>query len=207
MKTRDVAAVGLKILAVYVFFQFLMMLPSGLRMFQMSNTFRDIEGTETAGTREYAVMAGWFVVVGIAYLTVSVSAFLGADRLARFFVSDSQDSVTLAGPVSDHFRTAAFQCLGVYALITWTPSLVQTIVRCTIYGTWSDPQSPFLLRLYDGWSALISPLVGALVGLLLIFRARGLVSLTRLARPMSVGRVTGLSDKGERGSTTTGGDA
>ena len=57
MKARDLAAVGLKILAVYVFFQFLMMLPTGLGMFQMSHSFRDSGETETSGMRQYALLA------------------------------------------------------------------------------------------------------------------------------------------------------
>ncbi len=205
MKTRDAAAIGLKILAVYVFFQFLMMLPTGLGMFQMSNSFCESGGTETSWIRQYAVMAGWFLVVAIANLALSACAFLGANRLARFFVSDPKDTVSLAGPVSDGFLTAAFQCLGVYALATWTPNLVQTVIRCTIYGTWTDPQTPFLRRFYDGWSGLVSPCVGVVIGLLLILRARGLVRLIRLARPMSSERMIMEMDRQDTDLPTTGG--
>jgi hypothetical protein len=205
MKTRDLAAVGLKILAVYIFFQFLMMLPTGLGMFQMSHSLRDSGGTDSTSMRQYALMAGWFLVVAIAYLALSVGAFLGASRLARFFVSDPDDSVTLAGPASDGFLTAAFQCLGVYAIITWAPDLIQTVVRCTIYGTWTDPQIPFLRRFYDNGSGLISPSVGVVIGLLLIFRARGLFRLIRLARPMSPERMKMETGQEETDLPTTGG--
>ncbi|MCC6145141.1 MAG: hypothetical protein IT368_15145 [Candidatus Hydrogenedentes bacterium] len=182
--------IALKILGVYVFLQFLMMLPTGLGVFQMSNAMGDSEGTEAGHVRQFALMAEWFLIVAAVYLTLAVGTFVGAHRLARFFVADPEDRVTLGGPVSDQLLAVAFQCLGVYALVTWTPGLVQTIVRCTIYGTWVDPQTPFLRRFYDNGSGLVSPSVGVVMGLLLIFRGKGLLRLIRLARPMSPERMT-----------------
>lgn len=197
MKTQEVASIAMKILAVYVFLQFLTMLPTGLGMFQMSHSLRENGGTEAEPMRQFAMMAALFLFVAIIYLILALAAFLGAHRFARFFVSDPEDHVTLGGPVSDHLLTAAFQCLGVYALVSWTPTLVQTIIRCVIYGTWTVPQTPFLRRFYDNWADLISPSVGVVIGLLLIFRSRGLLRLIRLARPMSPERVTMETGKEE----------
>jgi hypothetical protein len=190
MKIRDVAVIALKILGVYVFLQFLTMLPTGLGVFQMSNALGESDGSEAGHMRQFVLMAEWFLLVAVVYLTLAIGTFVGARRLARFFVPDAEDRVTMAGPVSEQLLAVAFQCLGVYALVTWTPSLVQTIVRCTIYGTWVDPQTPFLRRFYDNGSGLVSPSVGVVIGLLLIFRAKGLLRLIRLARPMSPERMT-----------------
>jgi len=47
---------------------------------------------------------------------------------------------------------------------------------------------PFLRRVYDNWSTLVSPAVGVGIGLLLVFRTSGLLRLIRLSRPMSAER-------------------
>jgi len=195
MKSRVLAAMVLKILAVYLFFQFLTVLPAGLDLFQMIHPSLDNRGVETSAVRFYALMTGLFLVVAIAYLAISVVVFRGANRLARLFISDPEDTVALDGPVSDGFLTGAFQCLGVYALISWMPDLFQTGIQCAIYGTWTDPQTPFLLRFYDGWSNLISPFLGVVIGMLLIFRPKGLLRLILLSRPMSSAPVTTEADQ------------
>jgi hypothetical protein len=38
---------------------------------------------------------------------------------------------------------------------------------------------------YKSWSGLIAPSIGVVIGLVLLFRAKGLLRLIRLARPMS----------------------
>ena len=189
MKTRDVATIGLKILAVFLFFQFLKLLPTGLGMLQMGTSIRESGVGESAEIKGYALMTGGGLVIAIAYLSLSALVFFRANRLARYFVADPEDSVVLGGPVSDPFLTAAFQCLGVYALIIWMPGLIANVVRCILYGTWTDPQTPLLLRFYESWPGLVSPSVGVVIGLLLLFKARGLLRLIRLSRPMSPERV------------------
>jgi len=189
MKTQDIAAVALKILGVYVFLQFVAMLPTGFGLLQVSKSFREVGATDSGGIRQYAILAGCFLVTAAVYLALALFAFLRANRLAKLFVPSPEDQVSLSGPVSDPLLTMSFQCLGVYALVTWAPSLVQTIIRCTIYGTLFDPHIPFLRRFYDNWSNLISPSVGVMAGLLLIFRAKGLLRLIRLSRPMTQERM------------------
>jgi hypothetical protein len=130
-------------------------------------------------------VAIYYVVLSVAYVGFASVLFLGAARLSRRIVPDPDDDTTLSGQVSLPFHTAAFQCMGIYALSTWFPHLMQSLVRCVIYGTWTDPETPFVRRFYDNWSGLVSPVMGVIVGLLLVFRAKGLVRLIQLARPMS----------------------
>lgn len=185
MKTREVIAICLKLMAVYVVFQFLMMLPAAIGMFQAGSRMPSSARADDFGARFFLWFAVYYAVLSVAYLGFACALFFGASRLSRLFVADPDEQVTLSGQVSNPLLTAAFQCMGVYALATWVPNLVHSLVRCVIYGTWSEPQTPFLRRFYDNWSGLISPATGVMIGLLLLFRAKGLMRLIRLSRPMS----------------------
>jgi hypothetical protein len=189
MKMKDAATMGLKLLAIYAFFQFLAVLPAALGMLQMASSFSDSVVADNSVTKQYTLMASGYLGGAIVYLVLSVSVFLGANRLARFFVAEQEDSGVMASALPEGILSVAFQCFGVYALITWAPNLIQTIARCTIYGTWSDPQVPFMRRFYDSWSTVVSPSVGVAIGLLLIFKAKGLLRLLSLVRPMSPERI------------------
>lgn len=185
MKIREFIAISLKLMAVYVIFQFLMMLPAAIGMFQAGSRMPSSTGAGDSGLRFFLWLAVYYAVLTVAYLGFACTLFFGASRLSRLFVADPDEQVTLSGQVSNPLLTAAFQCMGVYALTTWVPNLAQSLVRCVIYGTWNDPQTPFLRRFYDDWSGLISPATGVLIGLLLLFNAKGLMRLIRLSRPMS----------------------
>lgn len=76
----------------------------------------------------------------------------------------------------------ALKILGVYVFLQFLTMLPT--------GLGVFPQTPFLRRFYDNGSGLVSPSVGVVIGLLLIFRAKGLLRLIRLARPMSPERMT-----------------
>ena len=185
MKTREVIAICLKLMAVYVVFQFLMMLPAAIGMFQAGSRMPPSAGTDDFGGRVFLWFAAYYAVLSLAYLGFACVLFLGADRLSRLFVTGPDDEMTISGQVSDSLLTAAFRCMGLWALATWFPNLVHSLVRCVIYGTWTEPQTPFLRRFYDNWSGLLSPATGVFIGLLLVFQADGLMRLIRLSRPMS----------------------
>jgi predicted Na+-dependent transporter len=170
MKTREFVTIGLKIMAVYVFFQVLMLLPLTLsQLYQTLSLDMKTGRPENLHVHISMALASYFLVIFVE-LVFAVSTFFSAHWLARFFVADQEDHVTLAGPVSEQLLTAAFQCLGVYALTNWTPELVH-LLFCYVFTGLS-------------WFMLISPAVGVLIGLLLLFKAKGLLRLIRFSRPM-----------------------
>jgi hypothetical protein len=184
MRIREVVAIGLKLMAVYVVFQFVMMLPAAIGMYQAGSRMPTSGGAADFGGRLFLWLAVYCAVLSVAYLGFACILFLAAGKLSLWFVTDPDDQVTLSGQVSTPLLTAAFQCMGVYALVTWAPSLIQTLIRTIVYGTWYADQVPFLKRFYDNWSVLISPTMGCIIGLLLIFRAKGLLRLIQRSRPM-----------------------
>jgi hypothetical protein len=130
-------------------------------------------------------MFGFLFVMAGVYLLFSIGLYFAAPKLSCFLVEDKNEEVSLSGSVSNNLQTWSFRCFGIYALVTWGPNLVQTFCQTIIYGTWQLDQIPFLRRFYDNWSVLISPVAGVLFGLLLIFKAKGLVRLIQFSRPMS----------------------
>jgi len=189
MNSRAFAAITLKVLGVYVFLQFLGMLPTALSLFTMDYRMGTGAGGATTFADGLLLASVYLGVTSLVYLAFACILFFGAGRLSRLFVETPETDISLSGPVSAEVLTLAFRCLGVYAVVTWFPPLVQMICKCCVDGTWTAPQIPFLRRFYSNWSFLISPTVGSLVGILLIFKAKGLVRLIQLARPMAKERV------------------
>lgn len=185
MNPREFATIALKILAVYLFLEFLALLPTGLGILQIYDSFDGADSLGIDAQSGYGWMLAWTLIGLCLYLAVAVGLFTGASRIARWFVDRPDGPVPVPDTVPDVWLAAAFPCLGIYALITWLPDLVQLLVRCTLYGTWQSPQIPFLQRFYDNGSMLISPSIGVLLGLVLLFRAKGLLKLIQWARPMS----------------------
>ncbi|NLW81391.1 MAG: hypothetical protein GXY42_06925 [Desulfovibrionales bacterium] len=187
MKARTLVTILLKLMGLYVFMHFLLMLPSSLAA----------RSASVNATNDFAPSLGSMFLflwrLSFAYLVFSISLFFTASKLSRFIVEKHDNEVILSGEVTDGMQTWVFRCFGVYALITWGPNLVQTLCRTIIYGTWQLDEVPLVERFYDNWSILIGPAVGVVLGLLLIFKAKGLMRLIQLSRPMSRQRI-GLED-------------
>lgn len=172
----------LKILALYLFIQFVSVLPTLIGSLQM---FIPLIKEDPWSRPTLVVLC--FGTVIVLYLGAAFWLFRRAGRLSRHFVDSPEDQVFLSGDVSKDLLKLAFQCLGVYAIITWVPQLLQHLCRCAIYSSWEvdkDNQLPLLERFYNSWSILIAPTIGTVLGLLLIFRAKGLLRLIQLSRPM-----------------------
>lgn len=183
MKTRALVTILLKLMAFYVFMQFLLMLPSSFQCLLASRK-ASVSGVESP----IAALSSYFSflsALSLLYLVFSLGLFFAAQRMSRLIVGDCDEDVILSGTRPDEAQTWVFRCLGVYALTTWCPNLVQTLCRTIIYGTWQLDEVPFVERFYDNWSILIGPAVGVVLGLLLIFKAKGLMRLIQLSRPMS----------------------
>ncbi|MEM7392392.1 MAG: hypothetical protein AAF492_08580 [Verrucomicrobiota bacterium] len=176
MNLRDIADLALKLLGVYVFIQFCGLIPSLAYMFQYTPT----DGYEDAAFLSQKTST--LVLVGI-YLVSAFGLFAGARRLSGFFVPDSDETFSVSGEVSPPIVQVMFQGLGIWALIQWGPELVQALMQTLLYGSWSNPIMPISLRFYDNWSIITGPLLGTICGLLLVFKARGVMKLIRLTGP------------------------
>lgn len=184
MKARNLVTILLKLMAFYVFMQFLLMLPSSLQGVMAVRHAAAIYST--GGSESVLSSVFWFLfMTSIIYLVFSVGLFLQAQRLSCLFAGNDDEATIPSGVWPEHLQAWAFRCFGIYALVTWGPKLVETLFRTIIYGSWQLDQVPFLQRVYENWSVLISPLAGVVFGLLLIFRANGLVRLIQLSRPLS----------------------
>lgn len=119
MKARNLVTIILKLMGLYVFMQFFLMLPSSLRglLATRSASFNAMDGL-TSGFESVFVFLFWLSFI---YLAFYVSLFFAAQKLSRFFVERQEEEVTLSGGVSDGMQTWPFRCFGVYALITWGP--------------------------------------------------------------------------------------
>ena len=139
--------------------------------------------TEPAMSRMsvFAPMGFYILLMTTFYLGSSALLIFRARNLARFFTAEVPEEANLAE--SGSVPSLAFQCIGLYSIVTWAPQFVQTLWRTLLYQSWQDPQAPFRYRFYENWSTLVGPAVGTLLGLLLLFKARGLLRLVMLSRP------------------------
>lgn len=99
MRTREVVGIGLRLMGVYVVFQFVMMLPAAIGMFQAGSRMPTSAGADDFGGRFFLWFAVYYAVLSVAYLGFACILFLGAGRLSRWFVADPDDQVTLSGQV------------------------------------------------------------------------------------------------------------
>jgi len=205
MKARRLVTVLLKLMGLYVFMQFLLMLPSTIGGLM---TMRSMSASTSDGIGPaLATLFVRLLCVSLVWLAFSVGLFVAAPRLSRFFVEDQDEEVSLSGDVSDGIQAWSFRCFGLYALITWCPGLVQTLCRTIVYGTWESAPVSLRLRFYEHWSLLISPAAGVILGLLLLFKAKGLVRLIQLSRPMSRARAEYERGGDQPASDGAGGEA
>jgi len=182
MKTRDFAEMVIKILAVYVLFVFLTSLPANLASLQMWMELGKRDATEGSAINSlFPPLA--LGIMPVAYLVFAAVLFFGARKLSCVFVRNPEDQVSFAGPVSNDVLTLAFRCLGVYAVVTWAPPFLEMLTRTIIYSHWQTEDAAFVRRFYDNWSVLISSTTGTLLGILLIFNAKGFLRLIRLSYP------------------------
>ncbi|MCC5851170.1 MAG: hypothetical protein JJU29_24020 [Verrucomicrobia bacterium] len=185
MKIRNLAETGIKLLGIFSVFQFLSTLPTAIAVTQSRNYYQNVTG-------EYIdeMALGYFSRLVLStnatcffYLLMAVIFMVGASKIANWLVqSDEQELVQITGESVSRF---VLQLAGIYALITWTPNFVQTLVQTIIFGSWQNPQVPILQRFYDNWSLLLSPAVGTLLGIFLLFRVNGMLRIIQLARPMT----------------------
>lgn len=185
MNTRTLAFIALKILGIYCFFQFLFHLPQILVHFSFvfqSQRF-GFDFSEGMWALFWAVMIILFGVV--APLALAFFLYAGAGLLSRKMVPDDQLMNWRTPGGAEGVTRAVFQFLGVYALIHWTPALVEVLAQIHGYhlmrlSSVSMHPNSFLLS----YTKLISPVLGVVIGLFLIFRPRKFMRLLRLARPM-----------------------
>lgn len=184
MKASQLISIVIKLLALYVFFQFVVTFPTSLSTLLSVNHFANNNPNEMVSTVLYLPLYCAFII-SLAYIPLSLILYFNAEKISKRFVNHADEVIAVSGNVSNSFEELAVRCSGIYALVIWGPELVQAFFRTTIYGTWQDDQIPFLQRFYQNWSILISPTIGVALGLLLIFKAKGLLRLVQLSRPLS----------------------
>ncbi|NLB68247.1 MAG: hypothetical protein GX804_00960 [Lentisphaerae bacterium] len=183
MKAYKLVTVLLRLMGLYIFMQFLIALPSSLGGMIAVN-FVPVSETGNSAPH-FLTLLRFLYWMSFIRLVVSVGLFFYAPKLSHFIVRNQDDFVILPERAADGVQTWVYRLFGVYAIITWGPEIVQTLCQTIIYGTWQPDVVPFLKRFYENWSELIGPAVGVVLGLLLIFKAGGLVRLIQLSRPMS----------------------
>ena len=188
MNARTLVTILLKLMGLYVFMQFLLMLPSSLSGMVAARA-ASVSPTDALFPQSLGSTFLFLWRLSFVYLVFSISLFFAASKLSRFIVENHDDEVILSGQVADGTQTWIFRCFGVYAITTWGPNLAQTLCQTMIYGTGQLDEVPFIQRFYENWSTLIGPAVGVVLGLLLIFKAQGLMRLVQLSCPMSRQRV------------------
>jgi hypothetical protein len=184
MKASQLISIVIKLLAVYVFLQFITTFPTALSTLLSVNHFVNNNSNDMGVGSLYSPIYCAFIIA-LAYLPLSLILYFNAERMSKRFVNTSDEVIAISGNVSNNVEAFAVRCFGLYALVIWGPALVQDLFRTIIYGTWQDDQMPFLQRFYQNWSILISPTIGVVLGLLLIFKAKGLIRLVQLSRPLS----------------------
>jgi hypothetical protein len=183
MRASQLISIFLKLLALYVFFQFIMALPISLTA--MLNTSVMNNNPTKMEEWVYYSLIFYAFIISLCYIPFSLILYLNAEKISKRLINHSDEVIAISGNVSNNFEELAVGCSGIYALVIWGPALVELLLKTIIYGTWQDDQMPFLQRFYQNWSVLISPTIGVLLGLLLIFKAKGLLRLIQLSRPLS----------------------
>lgn len=179
MKTREVVAVILRLIALYLIFQFLVSLPASLSA--MVRFAGESSSVMEGGMRKYllVMLVVQFLVMLATYVPLAVALLLNAEKLSRMFVKEDNDEVEISGEVSDNVQACAFRCVGIYAVIVWAPCLIQALIQNAVYG---DECVPFMWRFFDDWIELISPAIGVLVGVWLVLKAPVLVRFVQRVR-------------------------
>lgn len=176
MKTESVATIALKVLAVYVVLSLLAFLPSALALVQMWNQARALPQQHSASSPSLLPSVIASAITVLAYGMLAIVLFFKTHRISRYVTAGAEEEFTLSGPRSREVLTLAFRCLGIYALVTWLPQLAQSITKAMITIAQSPEPVPWLYRFL--WVSLVTPLVGSLVGVLLLFRPEAIVRLT-----------------------------
>jgi hypothetical protein len=191
MKIKAIAELGIKLLGVYCALQFLAILPTAFSVHEMQNEMeRALWEFEADGFRGTPVSAFSRIVLGTTqtaflYLLFAIVLPFMSPRIASWLVKDDQEvSFDLTSDQRERLLRFVIQLAGLYALITWLPVFVETLVRTMIFGTWQFPQISFFERFYHNWSVLIAPFVGTMLGLILLLGSAGMIRVIQLARPM-----------------------
>jgi len=181
MKSRNVAEIALKMLSVYLVLSFLEFLPSGFMLIQADSQIRRTQG-ENPSLAHSLMSPGVFAVeiMSVAFLTFALILFVKARNIGRFFVADPEEAVSLNGPISSDVLAMAFRCLGVYALVTWVPVLAQSLAKAIVTASQYPDPVPWLYTF--SWITIIPPVIGSLIGLLLVLRTNVVIRLAKLSR-------------------------
>jgi|GEM_PF-3410132 len=185
MKSRNFSEIGFKLLGVYSAFQFISTLPTAFTVAQSKQYFENSAGEVEEVYLGY--FARWVLSTNLSclfYLLAAIILPLGASAFAKWLVKDESADAGELNISSEGVTRFLLQLSGVYALITWLPNFVQTLIRTLIYGSWQNPQVPTLERFYENWSVITAPALGTVLGLYLLFRVNGMIRIVRLARPM-----------------------
>ncbi len=183
MKTHTLATILLKALGVYLFLQFLAFIPAWLSLIQMALQFQAEQQEDTKSILTFWGI-GITLLTSIIYLCLSWFLLFRTKSLFRFFVQELPEEGDLSLAESESFQNLAFQCLGLYAIVSWAPPFGQRLVYALIHTLWPKYQTPFPMRFSQNWLPLIAPLLGLAIGLALLFNGRALIRLLkRTARP------------------------
>jgi len=181
MKIGNVAEIGLKVLSIYLVMGFLAFLPVAVGLIKMDNQMRQTHGEEPSFARSVIAPGVLAVeITAVAYLAFALILFFKARKIGQFFVNQPEEEVSLAGPVSSDVLALAFRCLGVYALISWVPPLVQNLAKSIVTASQYPNQVPLLYAF--SWITLVTSVIGSLIGLLLVLRTNVVIRLANFSR-------------------------
>ena len=174
MKTSSIAAVALKVLSVYLVLQFLAFLPALVTIAKLKSSEDSVEdGSFNLSLIVYAITA-------VAYLAVAMVLFCKAPKIGLHFAGRPDEDLLLSNPLSDEVLALAFRCLGVYALITWAPSLLESLSKAVITVVRSPEPVSWIYTFF--WMNLVTPFTGCVIGLLLVFRTETILRIGSLSR-------------------------
>lgn len=197
MKLRDIAETGVKLLGLYALLQAIAALPSIISVAQAYSASLPLLATGPVSPMFGESGTLFIVLISVCVLYFGITAVLlfKARLVACFLVSEDANMIEQLDVEKECVTVLAFQIMGLFALIIWFPEAIQSTLETILYGTWQDPQVPFLYRFYENWARLFGPIAGTILGVVLLLKVKGLVRLLRLARPMdSVNKNTTTDD-------------
>ena len=171
MNTRAITAVIIRLFAFYLIFLFLLTLPQWAGIIAKAPLFAP-DGTMEEAELMYSAARFQMFFMFLAYVPLPVLMFIKADKLSRFLVKDDAKEIALPAAPASHLLACAYRCLGIYAIITWAPGLIQTILQNFIYAM-QLYDATFQGRLFAIWPELISPVAGTFIGAWLAFASKG----------------------------------
>lgn len=165
---------SLKVLSVYLLIQFLVFLPSILTIAELDQQRRSVMDSS------FSPAVAVYSITAVAYLVVAMVLFFKARKIGLLFAEHPDEELCLTGVVSDDVLALFFRCLGVYALVTWVPSLVQSFSKAVITIVRSPEPVPWVYTFF--WMQIVTPLTGCVLGLLLLLRTQAIIRLSNTSR-------------------------